>query len=47
MIETNEEDIEDWYFNHSGENPLDFICDTRVLNGKDTGNAIPLLNSYD
>ena len=38
MIETNEEDIEEWYMKHSGENPLDYICAERVLKGKDTGN---------
>lgn len=36
MIETNEEDIEEWYMKHSGENPLDYICAERVLKGKDT-----------
>ncbi len=38
MVEVHEEDIEDWYLNHSEQNPLDFICADRVLKGKDTGN---------
>ena len=37
MVETNEEDIEDWYMNHIGEDPLDYVCSSKVLKGKDTG----------
>eukprot|EP00794_Sanderia_malayensis_P003223 gene3223-3701_t len=36
MVEVNEEDIENWYMNHAGKDPLDFICAEKVLKGKDT-----------
>lgn len=37
MIENHEEDIEDWYMNHSGQDPLDYVCSNKVLKGNDTG----------
>jgi len=36
MIETNEEDIEDWYMNHQEKDPIDYVCKTRILKEKDT-----------
>ena len=37
MIETNEEDIEEWYMHHIEEDPLDYICKNKVLKEKNAG----------
>lgn len=36
LLEDYEEDIEDWYFNHQGDLPLQkFLCSDRVLKNED------------
>ena len=40
MIETNEEDIEEWYMNHQEKDPLDYVCKIKILKEKDTGKKI-------
>lgn len=36
LLETNEGDIEDWYFNLQGQVPLkQYLCSERVLKGED------------